>query len=193
MKLPYRARPGMGFGILALVVAASTLFFGWGWSRPPLDEVWQLQLELLLGTRDALASDERRLLQDTLTRYPLLAANMLEDAECGIISAQRGGMVDIDYAYVVRQTPDAPNVLKISSPTDAVLRLAVRAGAAKTTGEADGDVPFVWVIPNTGPFPQLTEVRLVADKHTDRSSVTTDGADSDKVRPMMVEIRSAQK
>ncbi len=193
MKLPYRARPGLGFGILALVVAASTIFFGWGWSRPSLDEVWQIQLELLLGTRDALASDERRLLQDTLARYPLLAANMLEDADSGIISAQRGGMVDMDYVYVVRQTPNAPNVLTISSPTDAPLRLAVRTADAKTTGEANDDAPFIWAIPNTGPFPQLTEVRLVAYKHTDKSSDTTDGAGRDKVRPMMVEIRSAQK
>jgi hypothetical protein len=185
MKLPYRARPGLGFGIFAAVAAASTVFFGWGWSRPALDEVWQIQLELRLGTRDALASDERRLLQDTLERHPLLAANMLEDAEYGIISAQRGGMVDMDYAYVVRQTPDAPNVLTISSPTAAPLHLAVRTGVAETTGEAGGDLPFVWAIPDTGPFPQLTEVRLV-------TGATNDGAGSRKVRPMMVEIRSAQ-
>ena len=181
MNLPYRARPGMGFGILAVVVMASTIFFGWGWSRPPLDEVWQMQLELRLGTRSALRSDERRLLQDTLARYPLLAVNMLEDAATGIISAERGGMVDTDYVYIVRQTAAAPEFLTITSPSGAPLQLAVRTATAKTAGEANG-APFVWTIPNTGPFPQLTEVR----------SAATDVSCNHKVRPMMVEVRSGQ-
>lgn len=192
MKLPYRARPGMGFGVLFVVVAASTIFFGWGWSRPPLDEVWQIQLELQLGTRESLASDESRLLQDTLERYPMLAANMLEDADRGIISAHRGGMVDMRYAYAVRRTPDAANVLTVSSPTDAPLQLAVRTASAETTGEASGDLPFVWAIPNDGPFPQLIEVRVVAEKQADGGDAAADGTSKRKVRPMMIEVRSAQ-
>ena len=181
MKLPYRARPGVGFSILVVAVAASIIFFGWGWSRPALDRVWQMQLELQLGTRQALASDERRLLESTLASYPLLAANMLEDAVSGIISAELGGMVDLDYAYVVRQTADAPAMLSISSPTGAPLSLVVSTTGSQITGMATNGAPFVATLPNSGRFPQLSEVRLVAES----------GGNA-KVRPMMIELAHVQ-
>ena len=189
MRLRYRARPGGGFGILVVVMAASALFFSWGWSRPPLDEVWQIQLELLLGTRQALANDERHLLQDTLTRYPLLAANMLEDAGSGLISAHVGGAVDLNYAYVVRQTADAPGVLRITSLSGAPLELMVCTTTAEITGEASGATPFVWALPDTGPFPQLAEVRIIAGQPADEVSGKGKDHESRRIRPMLVEVR----
>jgi hypothetical protein len=185
--------------MLVVVVVASILFFGWGWHRPPLDRVWQIQLELLLGTRQALASDERRLIQDTLTRYPLLAANMLEDEASGLISAHVGGMVDMDYAYVVRQTADAPGVLTITSPSGMPLKLIVGTLTTQTTGVANNAAPFVWTLPNTGPFPQLIEVRLIAEKPaagTESLAIrgtdaTANSAPIRRIRPMLVEVGAA--
>ena len=193
MKLSYRARPGAGFGIFVAVVVASTAFFSWGWRRPPLDEVWQIQLELLLGTRPALASDERHLLQDTLRRYPLLAANMLEDAASGLISAHVGGAVDLNYAYVVRQTADAPGVLRITSLSGAPLELMVCTTTAEITGEASGAVPFEWTLPDAGPFPQLAEVRIISEPRGDGTAKKGKDHESRRIRPMLVEVRSAKK
>ena len=193
MKLSYRARPGAGFGIFVAVVVASTAFFGWGWSRPPLDEVWQIQLELLLGMRPALAKSERHLLQDTLRRYPLLAANMLEDADSGLISAHVGGAVDLNYAYVVRQTADAPGVLRITSLSGAPLKLMACTATSEITGEASGSKPFVWTLPDAGPFPQLAEVRIIAGQPADGVSGKGKDHESRMIRPMLVEVRSAMK
>ena len=189
MKLSYRARPGAGFGIFVAVVVASTAFFGWGWSRPPLDEVWQMQLELLLGTRPALEKNERHLLQDTLRRYPLLAANMLEDAGSGLISAHVGGAVDLNYAYVVRQTADAPGVLTITSLSGAPLELMVCTTTAEITGAASGATPFMWTLPDSGPFPQLAEVRIIAGQPVDEVSGKGKDHESRRIRPMLVEVR----
>ena len=186
MSLPYRARPGMGFIILTIAMMATVIFFGWGWSRPALDRVWQIQLELLLGTRQALASDERRLLQDTLARYPLLAANMLEDLESGLISAHLCGMVETDYAYVVRLTADAPGILTIASPSGEQLELEVHTDGSRTTGEAGSGAPFEWTLPNTGPFPQLTEVRLLPV--AEGAASNTKSAGRRRVRPMLIEV-----
>lgn len=191
MKLPYRSRPGAGLAVFVGVVVASSLFFFWGWSRPPLDRVWQIQLELLLGTRPALAEDERALLQETLVRYPLLANNMLEDAECGLISAHMGGMADRGYAYLVRTTASAPGVLSVSSPTGSTLELIVRTLGAETRGTARADAPFVWALPAAGPFPQLVEVLL---KNADAAAhtahiVSVAGADVE-VAPIFIELLS---
>ena len=200
MKLPYRARPGIGFAILVVVVMASSVFFSWGLSRPPLDRVWHMQLELLLGTRPVLANDERRLLQDTLTQHPLLAANMLEDASSGLISAHVGGMVDMDYAYVVRQTAEAPGVLTVTSPSGVPLELIIGTATTETTGAASNAAPFVWTVPNTGPFPQLIEVRLIAEKWTEGNAegpaaigidATAQSVPIPRVRPMLIQLHAA--
>ena len=177
----------MGFIILTVAMVATVIFFGWGWSRPALDRVWQMQVELLLGTRQALASDERRLLQDTMARYPLLAANMLEDSASGLISAHLCGMVEKDYAYVVRLTADAPGILTIASPSGEKLDLEVRTVGGRTTGQAGSGVPFAWTLPNTGPFPQLTEVRLLPAREGD-ADASAKSADRRRVRPMLIEV-----
>jgi hypothetical protein len=83
VKLPYRTRPGLGFVFLVVALVVSTTFFAWGWRTPPLERIWQMQLELVLGDRNILTSAERRLLQDTLSSYPDLANNMLDDATTG--------------------------------------------------------------------------------------------------------------
>ena len=161
MSVPYRARPGSGFLVLLAVVAASALFFAWGWSRPPLDAVWQMQLELLLGERPALSRAEFDLLQDVLARYPDLADQMLDGAGSGLVSAHTGATVDLGYAYLVRRTA-VPGQLRVQSPGGQALEVVVATAAGDTSGTVDGASPFVWALPDSGPFPQLIEVRLAA-------------------------------
>ncbi|MBI3180467.1 MAG: hypothetical protein HYZ27_12445 [Deltaproteobacteria bacterium] len=168
--------PGAGFVLLVSVVVAGGAFLAWGLTTPPLERVWHMQLELMLGTRDALSSRDFRLLQDTLARYPELADNMLDDAPDGLVSAATGGMVDTGYAYLVRKNSAAPGVLVVTSPNGKKLTLRGRTSAAASAGEAREDTPFVWALPNDGPFPQLIEVR--------------DEADRKKPRPMRVELRA---
>ena len=178
MSLPYRARPGAGFVMLTAVMAAVALFFAWGWGRPPLDAVWQMQLELLLGERPALSRAERDLLQDVLARYPDLAEHMLEGGAVGLVSAHAGAAVDLGYAYLVRRSADAPGLLRVCSPDGAALDVEAATAAGDTSGRSDGAAPFVWSLPDSGPFPQLVEVRL------------RPGGDPAQARTMLVEVRA---
>jgi hypothetical protein len=187
MNLPYRARPGMGFVLLVAAIIMSATFFGWGWRTPPLDRVWQMQLELMLGTRAALAGEERQLLQETLVAYPMLAENMLDGAPGGLVSAHVGGVVDMGYAYVLRRTPQAPGVLVVESPSGEKLMLEVSTSIVTIEGAASGDEPFVWTLPDAGPFPQLVDVRLVPAKELDPLTGTRD---SSGLRPLRVELRA---
>lgn len=175
----YRIRPGMGLILLLISAIASLTFFVWGLRTPPLEQVWQMQLELKLGSRKALSDDELRLLQDILVRYPTLVDNMLEDASSGFISAHIGGMVDTGYAYAIRRIPAASGILHVESPTGEQLLLVARTTTANYRGTVS-TVPFSWTLPNEGPFPQLIEVRSNLD------------TDQQRARPMRVELRAMQ-
>ncbi len=176
MSLPYRARPGWGFALLVAVVLSSAVFIGWGLRTPPLDLVWQMQLELLLGERESLAETEFELLQDTLERYPDLADHMLDDAASGLVSAHVAGAVDLGYAYAVRRSRQAAQALLVTSLTDERLEFKVRTVETNGRGATSGDESFSWRLPDEGPFPQLVEVLLLP-------------SGEGRIRPMLVELR----
>ena len=194
MNLPYRARPGLGFTVLVATTIGAAFFFVWGLRTPPLEHIWQMQLELLLGDRDALSPAEEELLQDVLERYPGLADNMLEDADSGLISANLGGVVDRGYAYVVRRTATAAKRLVVGSPTGAKLKLQASIATVDTQGVASGTAPFVWSLPDEGPFPQLIGLRLLQVEETAAPAAPEDsltvagGAVGRSLPPMRVEV-----
>lgn len=177
MRIPYRKRPGWGFACLVATCVACTAAIGWGLRTPALEQVWQLQLELLLGDRAQLSRGERGLLQDTLERYPLMARHMLDDAPRGLISANVGGVVDHGCAYAVRRGPE-PAEIVLTSPSGDELAVRVRTARVTVEGLADG-APFVWALPQEGPFPQLIEV-----------SLRTGDSVAQSVRPLRVELRA---
>ncbi len=161
----YRAKPGGGFVWLIVAALASVVFFGWGLRTPPLERVWQMQLELMLGSRGALSRDEVGLLRQTLERNPGLADNMLKGAPSGLISANTGGIVDSGYAYALRRAPAGANSLVIVSPIGEGLTIRASVGGSERRGTTSGDEPFIWQLPGDGPFPQLVEVRLKGGNH----------------------------
>jgi hypothetical protein len=164
VKLPYRYRPGPGFVLLVATVAGGAGFFAWGLRTPPLDQVWQMQVELRIGDRDALSMGEMELLQATLTRYPDLADHMLEGADSGLISASVGGVVDRGYAYLVRKTPGADSVLVVGSTMGESLEVEVTTTGYHDRGVATGDESFASILPQDGLFPQLVGVHLARPK-----------------------------
>ena len=179
MSLSYRARPGRGFILFVAVALSSAVFIGWGLRTPPLDQVWQMQLELVLGERESLAPAEFELLQNTLERYPDLADNMLDGAASGLVSTHVAGTVDMGYAYMVRRTRETAQTLMVSSPTGKRLEFEVRTVETHGRGATSGDESFSWRLPDEGPFPQLVEVLLLPASGEGRT------------RPMLVELREA--
>jgi len=87
---------------------------------------------------------------------------------------------------VLRRMAAAPGELRVSSPTGARLALVARTASAQRLGVASGDKPFVWNLPNDGPFPQLVDVRLVSEKKMRGRNDEGDG-----ILPMLVELRAA--
>ncbi|MDX2054653.1 MAG: hypothetical protein SFV15_19790 [Polyangiaceae bacterium] len=168
MKIPYRAYPGVGFVIVVVGCSAALALFAWGLLTPPLETVWRLQVELLVGRREALAEDEVHVLQKTLERYPALAKNLLNGQASGQISANSRGLVENGYAYLVRRTKESPRVLSItpvdiSSEKPVEVRIQVN-GEKLQPGRAQRSAPLTRELPQTGPFPQLIEVRFGSQK-----------------------------
>ena len=164
MKLPYRYRPGRGFLLLVAALAGGVGFFAWGLQTPPLDQVWQMQVKLKIGDRNALSRGEMKLLQATLARYPGLADHMLEGADSGLISAGVGGVVDRGYAYYVRKTAATDSVLVVSSTRGESLEVEAITTSDHDRGVATGAEPLIWALPQSGSFPQLIGVHLARSK-----------------------------
>ena len=162
MRRTVRRRFGAGFLFLLAAVAAGAGLFLWGLRTPPLERVWTMQLELMLGTRPPLYSSELHLLQSTLVRYPELAESMLEGSASGIVSANLHGAADTGYAYVVRRDPGVPTEVVVSSPTGESFEIEIRTGDTMRTGRVTPDRPHVLRLPDTGSFPQLVELRVAA-------------------------------
>ena len=55
-----------------------------------------------MGSKNPLGEADFRLLQDALCDHPRLAEDFLEGRQLAIISANRGGVVGNDRAYLVR-------------------------------------------------------------------------------------------
>jgi hypothetical protein len=73
------------------------------------------------------------------------------------------GLVDGDFAYLVRPAAERPGTLVISyagSSKKGIMAVRARAGDARASGDTHRDTPFVWRLPDSGPFPQLVEIRL---------------------------------
>ncbi len=151
--------PGAGFVLLVITCLISMGTIVWGMRTPPLERVWRLQLELRLGELHRLEPADWSLLQDTLLRFPMFTDHILNDAGCGIVSANLGGVIDSGVAYAVRRDAAACEHLVVSSPTGEGLQLRVRTATVHAQGEANGS-PFGWRLPDADPFPQLIEVRL---------------------------------
>ncbi len=158
----YRRRPSAGFVLLVVVHLLLVVFFAWALGTPPLEAVWRLDLELGLGERGALDEDEEALLRRALVRHPALGEALIEDKHAAIISANDGGRVTLDYAYVVRPSPDDRR-LRISyagtRPKGAVA-VTLHAGGAAERAVVRRGQPFAWAPPGDGPFPQLITLRL---------------------------------
>ncbi len=157
MSLSYRVRPGRGFVLLVAMLLASATLLAWGLATPPLEHVWRLQLELILGERGALEASEKSVFQDALVRYPEMADNLLDGARYGLVSAHVDGVVHAGYAYGLRRAA-TPCTLRVTSTAEAQLTLRVRASGLEAVGIASGQTPFLWPVPNEGPFPQLIEI-----------------------------------
>ncbi len=160
MNLPYRVRPGAGFVVVVIVVLASAGFLAFGARTPVLDEVWKMQIELETGTRGPLDDAEFDAFQDTLLRYPEFADNLV-DGSHGIISAHESGLVDGGYVYLVRKSKADPGVVKVVSARnngkDVSLRISSRGFSVE--GKAARQPASIFRLPDSGPFPQLIEVR----------------------------------
>jgi len=164
MSDTYRRRPGGGFVLVAACLVLVTAFFAWGAHRPRLEQIWRIQIDLDIGERKRLSEDERRLLAQAMWDYPGLAATLLDQADAGLISAHTGDLVDLEYAYIVRQTPEAPGRIQVvagGAALDAAIPIRVLAGEeALAEGSVSAQEPFESVLPNTGRFPQLVELRF---------------------------------
>ncbi len=160
MSMPSAVRPGAGLVILSLSLLGSLAFFGWGLRTPPLDDVWRIQIEIGLGQGGGMSDRDFQLLQRTLRRYPDLAASLLEDADSDLISANSGGVVGCGFAYLLRRGSGSPGNLVISGIGGGRPGIHARTQGASMSGTADDTTPLRWRLPDTGPFPQLVEVRL---------------------------------
>lgn len=160
MKLPYRATPGAGFVLVLLVCGATVAFFAWGMLTPPLETVWRLQIELMVGHREALRGDELRLLRRMLHRHEGIAASMLREDNVGLVSKNDDGRVDVGYAYVIRRNKETPARIVVTPAGSAIDKsVAVRVGTEREhyEGIATRTTPFLLKVPDER-MPQLVEV-----------------------------------
>lgn len=163
MSRAYRRRPSAGFILLFLVALGAAAFFAWGLTRPRLDEVWRIAIELELGERPALSGAELRHLQDALADHPQLADSMAEGEHAGVFSAHEDGRVEGGYAYLVRRSAREPGRLEVAfagSETRGAVEVTARTTRERESGRAEPGKPFAWRLPDSGPFPQLVEIRL---------------------------------
>lgn len=162
MKLPYQLRPGAGFVLLVLSALGCLAFFTWGLSRPDLDVVAQLQLELRLGQRGPLSSEELRLLQRALCRHPKLAEDLLEGDGFGLISAHRRGLVEHGWAYLIRTAERSQDPVRVQVPAGLKkqhLKVRGRTTQAQIEGQASVEEPFTWLPPSEERCPTVIEIR----------------------------------
>lgn len=152
MSVPYRLRPGAGFVLLVVVVLTCLSFFAWGLAKPDLDEVWRLQLELKVGRRAPLSSQEMGLLQRALCEHPSLADALVDEGRSGLISANRDGAIERGYGYAVLRGGGAISAVAVKS--DKAVEVRARTLGATSTGKT----PFDWAPPAKGKCPTLVEV-----------------------------------
>lgn len=156
-------RPGGGFLVLLATALVAVIFFAWGLSTPPLEQVWQMQTELALGVRKPLSPSERRLFAAALLEHPELADGMLGDRLVGIISMNHDGLIESGCAFLVARKPEERQTVQIIATHiqggDPV-PIEVTSPGVCQRGVVSSDAPFVAAIPGDGAFPRLIEVRF---------------------------------
>jgi hypothetical protein len=163
VRLSYRQRPSPGFLLVVAVYVGVAALLGWALRTPPLETVWRLDLELSLGTRDALSAGERELLQQALVDHPDLGGFLTEDKHAGVFSANRDGRVEIAYAYLVRRSPASPGRLRVTyagAEAEGAVDVRVTTATQRGGGLTSREAPFLWQLADDGPFPQLVELRF---------------------------------
>ena len=163
MSVPYRKKPSAGFVFLIAVAVATASFFAWGLGRPRLEEVWRLDIELGLGKRPPLSHAEMERLQTVLVDHPAVAEFLTEDKHAGVFSANDDGKVEGEYAYLIRHGGESPGVLTVSYAgprKKGTVSVTARTLHSKHEGTTRRGEPYVWRLPDNGPFPQLVEIRL---------------------------------
>ena len=161
--IPYRTRPGLGFCWLMATLLVVVGFIFWGLRMPALEEIWRINIDVGLGQRPPLSAREFQLLQRELKHHKELAAAITENQTAGIFSLNTNGRVEIPYAYLVRATPATPNILQVDcedGKKNGSLTVHARTAKANYTATANKNAPFIWKLPNEGPFPQLIELLL---------------------------------
>jgi hypothetical protein len=177
MKIPYAYRPGAGFLFFVAVTVAAMGFASWGLAVPPLERVWQMDIELRSGARGPLDASERALLQDVILRHPEVADFLVEDKHAGIFSDNDNGQIDQRYAYLIRRSP-RPRTLEIAyrgTDPDGSVKVKLRAGPTRLKGKTSAQQPLRWRLSDEGPFPQLVELRF---KRKGRHTVRVDLVDA---------------
>ncbi|MFC1610866.1 hypothetical protein ACFL6C_07900 [Myxococcota bacterium] len=162
-RIPYRLKPSAGFALVLAIILATVVFFAWGLSPPTLEMVWRMDTELGMGRRPPLSPREFKVLQRALLDYPKLAASLLEDKHAGLLSANDNGRVEGSYAYLIRPAPDTGGRLEVvyaGSKKKGAVAVGVRTAVSRHHGLTSRKEPFLWQLPNDGPFPQLVEVKL---------------------------------
>ena len=81
-------------------------------------------------------------------------------------------------------------VLVVRSPSGAELTVKASTAAVDTHGVASGTVPFAWILPNEGPFPQLIGVHLLSLEESTlsasaRDSLAVNGGEGGRGFPSM--------
>ena len=163
MTVPYQRRPSAGFGLIIVIIALAVGFVAWGLRTPPLEAVWQMDVELRAGTRPPLSEAERELLQNALLRHPKLGVFLIEDKHAGVFSANDEGRVDGEYADLIRPNPETPRRLEVlyaGAKKRGAVKVTARTANAESQGMASRKAPFAWDLPEDGPYPQLVELRF---------------------------------
>lgn len=108
--------PSLGFVAVLLVHLGLVVFLAWGFTRPPLDHVWELHHALKLGKVGSLDSNDRALLLAAMSRHPRLAESLLSEANFGLLSANDKGWLEAPTAVVLKSADaPAPCVMRIEA------------------------------------------------------------------------------
>lgn len=176
MKRPSITPPGVGFVLLAATLTGAVAFVAWGAATPPLDRVAALELQLELGRRGPLTSGERRLIEEAFCRHPEIAADWLDGATRGLVSAHRDGWLEADYAYVVDRRPEQASAIIVEVTGRRDVDVAIEAREARLSSVARPGAPLRFAPPPSAGCPRLVEVRVGDTKRSPRVRVTLDEA-----------------
>lgn len=158
--IPWRYRPGAGFVLFVTTTLLAGGFLAWGASTPPLDVVWSSLIQLEIGG-DVPPSSRARL-RDALTRHSGFADNVLDGGRFRLLGTEVDGLARGRLVLAVRREPEPPLTLTVQpgSSSPGRVRLIARVGGTSREAFISADEPFVWRLPDDGPFPQMAEIEI---------------------------------